>query len=176
MLKDITTKTGKNRINKKPGRGEDSFIRSALCGGLAGIGAGVMITVPEYMKVTIQVEGGSLLNIIQSKSFWKKIPRASIPYLCCFSTVCSLEFSINETIKHYNKYAGLFMSGFTGAFFLVAAEHLMLRSHHQQKLLSSLRELAGRGLFTGFSPMMVRESLFIANVVYLGPYAGQFFK
>lgn len=158
-------------------RVDDQFKRAALCGALAGIGAGVMIAITEYMKVTIQVEGGSVRNVIQSKSFWQKMPKAAIPFLFCFSTVCSLEFSINDTIKrHYNNWAGLFMSGFTGATFLTAADHLMFRLHHQQKLLSSLRELAGRGLFTGFSPMMVRESLFIANVVYLGPYAGQFFK
>jgi hypothetical protein len=51
-------------------RVDDQFKRAALCGALAGIGAGVMIAITEYMKVTIQVEGGSVRNVIQSKSFW----------------------------------------------------------------------------------------------------------
>jgi hypothetical protein len=99
----------------------------------------------------------------------------SIPsFAFIFAIVCCVEFSVNERIhKNYGTIPGLLASGFTGALFLTAADHLMFRQHHKQNFFRSITDLAGRRLFTGFTPMMMRESIFIANVAYIGPATGR---
>ena len=94
-----------------------------------------------------------------------------------FGAVCALEFSVNERIrKSFGTWPGLLASGFTGAVFLTAADHLMFRQHSGQQLQSAIKGLAGRQLFTGLSPMMMRESIFVANVAYIGPAVGSLIK
>jgi purine-cytosine permease-like protein len=99
----------------------------------------------------------------------------SIPgFALIFGAVCGLEFSVNDRIhKSFGTFAGLAASGFTGALFLTAADHLMFRQHHKQNFFRSFTDLAGLRLFTGFIPMMMRESIFIANVAYIGPATGK---
>lgn len=104
--------------------------------------------------------------------------RKSIPsFALFFAAVCGLEFSVNDRIhKNHGKWAGLMASGFTGAIFLTAADHLMFRQHVEQNFITAMRLLGGRALFTGLIPMMMRESIFIGNVAYLGPATGQMIK
>lgn len=131
----------------------------------------------EYMKVTVQASGKSLLQLVTTKATLENMIKAIPSFAFIFAMVCGLEFSVNDRIhKSYGTIPGLMASGFTGALFLTAADHLMFRQHHQQNFFRSFRDLAGLRLFTGFLPMMMRESIFIANVAYLGPATGQFLK
>lgn len=55
---------------------------------------------------------------------WKSIK----PFSVIFSSVCAIEFSINERIRsHYGSIAGIASSAITGASFLTAADHIMFR-------------------------------------------------
>jgi hypothetical protein len=71
-------------------------------------------------------------------------------------------------------------SAFTGATFLTAADHFMLLNHklgyNFQTSFDFFRAKSPRYVFTGFSPMLFREAVFILSVMYLGPQLGQFLK
>jgi hypothetical protein len=83
---------------------------------------------------------------------------------------------VNDRIKHqYGKVEGIAASALTGGSLLTAADHLMLRRQCNQDTTTALQTLWKSGptaIFTGFTPMFVRESGFITSVMYLGPFVG----
>ena len=127
------------------------------------------------MKVSRQASGKSLYELMTNKATLFNMMKSIPSFAFIFAIVCGLEFSVNDRIhKQHGTAAGLLASGFTGALFLTAADHIMFRQHHKQNLFRSITDLAGRRLFTGFTPMMMRESIFIANVAYIGPATGRY--
>lgn len=95
-----------------------------------------------------------------------------------FAIVCGLEFSVNQRIgKNYGSSLGITCSALSGAFFLVAADHLMLHRKMTGSTLSAslyyINQIGLKTLWTGFTPMVCRESLFILSVMHLGPKVGE---
>jgi hypothetical protein len=137
-------------------------------GGKAGFLSGIIIAPFEFRKVYTQVQEISGKLNAGSKSI-----KAILPFSCMFSAVCAIEFSVNDFIKNqYGIIAGLGASSLTGGMFLTAADHLMFRQTTGQSISYALKQLAGRKLFTGLSPMVIREVMFISSVLYIGPYIG----
>ena len=103
--------------------------------------------------------------------------KATPPFAMSFAAVCALEFSVNDRIKTYHGVlAGICASALTGAGFLTAADHLMFRRHRGESLwgaLNSLYSVRPSSLWTGFTPMVGREAIFISSVMYLGPALGK---
>ena len=77
---------------------------------------------------------------------------------------------------------GVGASALTGAAFLTAADHIMFRKiRYQQQgmqttFFGTVKELyliRPTAIWTGFTPMIAREAIFIESVMHLGPWLGQ---
>jgi len=160
------------------------LIIDGICGFAAGVVSGVVVAPIEYTKVLFQTDEYQALTRQQrmDKIFTGDYMRKVLKYIPFFSPtfgcVCGLEFSVNERVKtHAGSYAGIISSALTGATFLTVADHTSLRSlvngqspDEALKLLSRKRSI----LFSGFSPMVFREAIFISSVMYLGPQLGYY--
>jgi hypothetical protein len=94
----------------------------------------------EFLKVTIQAQGGSIRAAVINPKVLENMVKAVPSFALIFGTVCGLEFSVNDRIrKYYGAVPGLLASGFTGAVFLTAADHLMYRQHNGQNLFSAVK-------------------------------------
>ncbi len=78
--------------------------------------------------------------------------------------------------KLYGNTTSLFCSALSGALFLTPAEHMMLYQHNNKSLAQTLNLLSGFKLFRGFIPTVFRESMFILNVLYIGPHLAKIFN
>ena len=108
------------------------FWRDAACGWLAGLLAGAFVGPFEYMKVSRQASAKTLLKLVTTRATVENMFKSIPTFASIFAIVCGLEFSVNDrTGKRYGPIPGLLASGFTGALFLTAADHLMFRQHYK---------------------------------------------
>lgn len=166
-----------NTLNRK------QLLANFVSGGMSGATTGAIVAVPEYTKVLFQSN-----RALTWRGFVKpEVMRTELPNMLrtipsfsgIFGLTCAIEFSVNSYIgKEYGQNAGLAASAVSGATFLTAADHLMLRRHKGQgavEVLKSFSKTPTR-LFTGWTPMAAREACFIASVVVLGPGVGASLK
>lgn len=145
-----------------------------LSGAKAGFLSGILVAPWEYLKVSVQANSKQrALYTLLNRGMPKKLIKVVPPFSLNFGAVCALEFSVNDYIKNQlGLVPGLVSSALTGALFLTAADHLMFRQDKNHSVSNALKELAGKKLFTGLTPMIARESMFILSVLYIGPYIG----
>lgn len=149
------------------------FWQRAEAGGLAGFSTGLLVGPAEGLKVWQQVTPSGERRYF-SPELLRQLARVTLPFSAIFSVVCALEFSVNDSIgEHYGKVAGLSASAATGAGFLTAADHLMLRNMRaKESALQAIRNLHAIhpcALWTGFCPMVGREAIFMLSVTMAGP-------
>ena len=119
---------------------KEEFLGDLSCGGKAGFCAGTFVAPFEFLKVTIQARGGLIRVALTDSKVLENMVKAVPSFALIFGTVCALEFSVNDRIrKYYGAPAGLLASGFTGAVFLTAADHLMYRQHNGQNFISAVK-------------------------------------
>jgi hypothetical protein len=143
-----------------------------ISGGAAGLGAGFFVAPMEAIKVYQQTTLAKDRQYFSSKfiiNTLKTIPTFS----GIFGAVCALEFSVNEQIKHqYGDKAGIAASAITGAAFLTSADQILYRKHLGQTTYQAINDISKNnviGLWTGFTPMVLREGMFVFSMLYLGP-------
>mgnify|MGYP005858216825 CR=1 FL=1 len=175
--------TGKTPLNQDGFFSSHPFVRSVVCGGLAGITTGVVVAPFEHLKVLIQTANPPMkwsdkpayLNRI-SENFPHMI-RSLPQFSANFGVICAMEFSMNASIgKKYGEVPGIAASAITGGTFLTIADHLMFyTSKNVQPLTAAqkLLKLSPSALFTGWSPMVLREFLFMLSVCHTGPMIGK---
>ena len=148
------------------------FLLDGTAGAIAGATTGVVVGIPEYLKVELQSRGPVVLS--RGPTYVNAV-RTAPTFAGFFSVVCGLEFSVNAEIgKHYGEYAGVFASATTGGLILSSADHVMYqRSFHKIGTRGALAHMTLRTLPTGFAPMFAREAMFITTVMHLGPWAGR---
>jgi hypothetical protein len=149
---------------------------------IAGFLTGLVVAPFEYLKVEIQSRTRlgyppvRLRKLLAEPDIYRKILHSILPFACLFAGVCSIEFSVNERIKHkYGVAAGVTASAITGSSFLTAADHLMYKKSEGENLLQAIRGVFATRwncLWTGFVPMAMRECIFIISVMQLGPFLG----
>ena len=155
-------------------------IKNFTAGGIAGFIAGNIVGPIEATKVRLQVSPKytSVFNIL--KNDWRGLLNVSFPFGIIFGSVCALEFSVNHKIgEHHGKVFGIIASAITGSAFLTAADHIMFRMHKGQSPANTIVQFYGNKpstLWTGFSPMFVREAISIINVMITGPMLGKAMK
>lgn len=159
---------------------DKSFRKDMFCGFAAGGITGIIVAPVEFIKVKSQVNIMKLSEMLKLKKTYFEMFRAVPSFSFIFSIVCSLEFSINDRIKiYYGNLCGILSSAFTGASFLTAADHLMLRRDKGESTYQSFKSLfqiRNNALWTGFTPMVAREAIFILSVMHLGPWVGNLLK
>ncbi len=151
-------------------------------GFFSGFLTGILVGPVEALKVELQ-NRGKTSKAIPSLSFQqlsKNLIKATPPLTLGLAATCAFEFSVNDAIKNkYGIFAGIISSAFTGAVFLTASDHLMLRKINGERYFTTLSRFAKTcpsHLLTGFTPMFFRESFFISSVMYLGPSLGKLLK
>jgi hypothetical protein len=154
-----------------------------ICGALAGFFSGIIVAPIELLKVNLQInklqhvqQGSKLLAIAKSQATHQNMKKVLKFFPFSFAAVCGLEFSVNRRISEYGRLSGIAASAVTGAFFLTAADHLMMRQVEGQSFKeasTSLFRIKKTALWTGFSPMVVREAIFIYSVMHAGPLVGK---
>jgi hypothetical protein len=155
----------------------DPFLVDLCSGAAAGACAGAIIAPVEYLKVLRQsVLTTNWQNVLRSPTTYVNMAKSIAPFSAIFGSVCALEFSINKRIgDQYGHAAGLTASSATGTFFLTASDHLMF---YRQKGISAsdavkhLFRIRATALWTGTTPMMAREAVFVTSVMHLGPWVG----
>jgi len=168
----------------------EDLLNNATYGFFAGVLTGMAVATPEFLKVECQRRHVSLFRAIKdavrtpdgrwsirtntTQSLLLSVPQFSM----LFGAVCALEFSVNDEIKkQYGTAAGIAASGVTGATFLTVADHLMFRSQGGSSYRQSLSYFKAHpnkmAIFTGFSPMFIRESFFMLTISSIGPYLGR---
>jgi hypothetical protein len=153
------------------------------CGALAGFFSGIIVAPVELLKIDLQnnkfqqfQKGSKLLAMVKSQATHQNMKKVLKFFPFSFAAVCGLEFSVNRRISEYGRLSGIAASAVTGAIFLTAADHLMMRQVEGQSFReasTSLFKIRKTALWTGFSPMVVREAIFITSVMHLGPHVGE---
>jgi len=150
-----------------------NFHNDFLSGGLSGALTGIFVAPAEYLKVVYQTTSPKILKqTIKSSDTHKNMIKTIPSFSFIFGIVCAIEYSINEQIRNeFNMYAGVLSSALTGALFLTAADHLMLRRKYKESTFVALRNMMKYNyttLWAGFTPMVIREALYITSVMYIG--------
>jgi len=121
----------------------------------------------------------------QSQSYFLFVNKATIERMLTgipsFSLLYGLGCAFQFTIQDYSRekfgvIPSLLASGFAGGTVWTLGDHLIMRYHRNKSLFNAFRGLNARCIFTGFTPLMIRETIFCANVAYVGPATGQFLK
>jgi hypothetical protein len=153
------------------------FSADVVSGGAAGFFSGGIIAPVEYSKVLLQtVPRSQWSNILHNPTTYKNMLKSVMPFSVFFGTVCAVEFSINKRIgDQCGEVAGIGASAITGTIGLTASDHLMFRRQRGQSTTAALKQLCKykvTALWTGFTPMLGREAIFITSVMHLGPWVG----
>lgn len=165
---------------EQPLQSEKSFSADFVSGGLSGVTTGAVVAMPEYTKVLFQSNPTLTWKEAVKPQFLRtEFPNMvkTIPsFSAVFGATCAIEFGVNARIgEYYGMPLGLAASAVSGATFLTAADHLLYRRHKGQSagmVMDVLRKEPIK-LFTGWTPMVAREGLFIGNVLALGPNVGK---
>lgn len=153
------------------------FFNDFICGSLAGILTGVFVAPFEYLKVVRQIENIPLSRHLKSKEAYVKMMKNIPQFSCILLVAFGLEFSINERIRiNYGNLVGVAASAITGSGFLTAADHFILRREKGEITMNAFKNLTKikfNSIWTGFTPMIGREAIFITSVMHLGPWVGK---
>jgi Mitochondrial carrier protein len=141
----------------------------------AGFTTGLLVGPAEATKVWMQTTQPprNLFN----RAVWTNMFRATGPFAIKFSVFCAVEFSVNDRVHmHHGPTKGIVASGLAGAFVLTPADHIMYRrfanGENAYQAFRQLKNIHPRVLWTGFTPMFARESVFMTSVMHLGPLTG----
>jgi hypothetical protein len=93
--------------------------------------------------------------------------------------VGAAEFACNDKIREsYGSALGIAASAFSGALFLTPADHFMVRETvFKQGFREAFQFLRSQNaFFTGYLSIVLRETIFMTNLIYVGPMTGSILK
>lgn len=157
--------------------------KDLLCGFASGNLTGLLFLLPEYLKVAKQIKIGnpnvSILKSLSDKGFWENIKRGTISFPLLVGFVGAAEFACNDKIREYHgKTLGIIASAISGAAFLTPGDHFMLRKEKfGNNFTAAFRFLkSNNGFFVGNFGVVLRETIFMTNMIYIGPWTGNLMK
>lgn len=116
---------------------------------------------------------------MKDKAFRDQLKKGAKTFPPLVGLVGAAEFACNDKIREqYGKIPGIAASAFSGAVFLTPADHFMVREKvFGQGFNEAFQFLRSQNaFFTGYLSIVLRETIFMTNLIYVGPMTGKILK
>jgi len=152
----------------------DDVRLDAVAGGIAGSVTAIWVTPLETWKV-YAVVGPTRATVPMVLAHVRENAFANLrSFIPIFGAVCALEFSVIKRVgERHGTVAGVASSAMTGALFLSCADHLLYLRTQGVTPRAAMRSVEIRRWATGFTPMVMREGMWISSVTIFGPAFGR---